>query len=301
MIEQVVSRVMDKAAALVAKFVGTGKTVATNAVNGVKKLMNGVFGKKSFVAGKEQHSIWVKVTNNQPELWIASTPREARAQIAELELQAKNAGTYTLVKPSMDKSRTAIDAAIKKLKTLTTSVEDEKKKREVEGKMTGVVSGVIDSVKNVFDQLGKNGGDASKLKVNLNAGLIRKELWPDGGRPGWAKATLDKLAVEFPNEHMSGTNNVQKGFDRRHIEAFDDIVKKEVIAVNGRTYIDAQSYLAGRGHKPKTAELEPIKLSVKDLLKKESNCWTKVGSHRPARAAQRTQITRFAATYPTPP
>jgi hypothetical protein len=117
-IDAVTKKVMDKVAAAVAKVIGAMakggqviKDTAKKSVNGVKKLVNGIFGKKSFKADKENHHVWVKVKNNEPELWIASTPREARQQLRSLTARATQAGTLVQVQPLINNANRIITLA----------------------------------------------------------------------------------------------------------------------------------------------------------------------------------------------
>jgi hypothetical protein len=248
-----------------------------------KQFINGIFGKKTFQAGGEQHSVWVEVSNDTPRLMIASTPREARAQIAFYEQQARKEQVYDLVSPSIDRARAAVAKAIVKLKGLTDSKEDRKSKGRALSQMDSVVDGTLDSVKDMLTQLRANGKDAALLKINFNARLLRNDLWPDGGRPDWAADTLQHLRDEFKDAHKPNTTTLKKGYDRRHIEAFDDIVKRRVLEINGRSYTQATDYLTAKGFPPASPTLEPIKTGFKGFLKKDfnekANLW--VGPSKP--------------------
>ncbi len=254
-IDGVVKKVMDKAATVVAKMattVGNGVQAGTNAV---KKLINGVFGKKSFTAGKEQHSVWVKVTNNQPELWIASTPREATAQINALEAEAKTKNILPLVANSLKLARDKVSSAKANLKKKVAAgvVDDTAMSRHA----TEAVNGVEFSVKDVFEQIEK-GISSTNLKLNLNFGQLKQEFWASG-RPTWSAATKKALGTISDTE------------DRRHIQAFDDIFKNAVAAINGKSFKEAASLLATKGFKPSSLELQEIKNKLKSYLVKEFN------------------------------
>jgi hypothetical protein len=326
-IDKVVSRVMDKAAALVAKVVGKGTDLASSAKDKGKallsKLKDGIFGKKNFQAGKEQHSVWVKVANGEPELWIASTPREAGKQLAELRAEATQKGVFTVIEPSWKVAQSAISDARGKLRTLKNdpNLTDEKKKsREADTKkrMTDIVNGVQHSVKDVFDQLEKNGGNSSNLQVHLDAKILRAEIWA-GGRPGWAKKTLDALIRDYPWAFDSNGNILKDSFnkpmyDRRHIVAFDKIIDTEVAQINGKTMTQAATYLTGRGnkHTPKknstngTVDITSIKTSLKSLLAIEfnevTNLWVGDAAHNQliGREFAAAQQRRKAMTPGTP-
>jgi hypothetical protein len=265
-IDAVVKKVMDKVAAVVAKMASAVKTGATTAVNGVKKLINGVFGKKSFTAGKEQHSVWVKVTNNQPELWIASTPREATAQINALENEAKTKNILPLVASSIAQARAKINSAKTTLakKAASGTVDDTAMNRHA----TEAVNGVEFSVRDVFDQVEKHGAGAT-LKLNLNFSQLKHEFW-SGGRPAFSTATKNALGT------------LADGEDRRHTQAFDDIFKNTLAQLNGKTYAQAQTWLAAGGFNPASLDLQGIKNKLKGYLNKEfsrlENLW--VGENR---------------------
>ncbi len=259
-IDAVTKKVMDKVAAAVAKVVGTMATGANKVkdatVNGVKKLINGVFGKKSFRAGKEQHSVWVKVKNNEPELWIASTPREATAQINALENEAKTKNILPLVTNSINLARDKIknaQGALRK-KVATGQVDDTEMSRHA----TEAVNGVEFSVKDVFDQIEKHGAGAT-LKLNLNFSQLKHEFWSNGGRPAFSTATKNALGTLSADE------------DRRHTQAFDDIFKNTIAQVNGKTYAEAQTWLSGKSFAPASADLQIIKDKLKSYMHKEFN------------------------------
>jgi hypothetical protein len=259
-IDAVTKRVMDKVAAAVAKVIGSMTTGANKVkdatVNGVKKLINGVFGKKSFMAGKKQHSVWVKVKNNEPELWIASTPREATAQIDALEAEAKTKNILPLVASSIQLARDKVKnakGALKK-KVDPSKINDSEMSRHA----TEAVNGVEFSVKDVFDQIEKHGASAD-LKLNLNFSQLKHEFWSNGGRPAWSSKTLAALGT------------LQVGEDRRHVQAFDDIFKNSVASLNEKTFKEAETWLTGKSFKPSKLELQEIKNKLKSYLHKEFN------------------------------
>jgi nicotinamide mononucleotide (NMN) deamidase PncC len=291
-IDAVTKKVMDKVAAAVAKVVGAMATGANKVkdatVNGVKKLINGVFGKKSFKAGKEQHSVWVDVKNGEPELWIASTPREAGQQLAEIRKEATTKGFFPTIEPSWKAAQEAVTNARAKLKDAkndTTLTDEKRKSREndIKKRMTDIVNGAQHSIKDVLEQLEQNGGDASDLKVNLDAKVLRAELWASG-RPGWAKKTLDQLIKDYPWAFDANGNVKQDAigrpmYDRRHIVAFDKIIDTEVAQLNGKMTSEASAYLTRKGAKltPKknrtnnTVDITSIKTSLKTHLALEFN------------------------------
>ena len=133
---------------------------------------------------------------------------------------------------------------------------------------TEAVNGVEFSVKDVFDQIAK-GTASSNLKLNLNFGQLKHEFW-SGGRPAFSAATKKALGTISDTE------------DRRHVQAFDDIFKNAVAAINGKTFTDAESWLAGKGFKPAKSDLQEIKKQLKAHLGKEftrlENLW--VGEKR---------------------
>jgi hypothetical protein len=287
-IDAVVKKLMDKVAAQVAKIAGAIGKGATAAANGVKKLINGVFGKKSFKAGSEQHSIWVDVKNGEPELWIASTPREAGQQLAEIRKEATTKSFFPTIEPSWKAAQEAVKNARAKLKDAKndTTLTDEKRKgreNDIKKRMTDIVNGAQHSIKDVLEQLERNGGDASDLKVNLDAKVVRAELWASG-RPGWAKKTLDQLIKDYPWAFDANGNIKQDAigrpmYDRRHIVAFDKIIDTEVAQLNGKTTSEASAYLTSKGAKltPRknktnnTVDITSIKTSLKTHLALEFN------------------------------
>ncbi len=262
-------KVMDKAAAVVSavsKGVDKGKEVADKTVNDIKKLINGVFGKKSFTAGKKQHSVWVKVTNSRPELWIASTPREATAQINALETEARTKNILPLVASSIAQARAKINSAKTTLakKAASGTVDDTVMNRHA----TEAVNGVEFSVRDIFDQVEKHGASTT-LKLNLNFSQLKHEFW-SGGRPAFSTATKNALGT------------LADGEDRRHTQAFDDIFKNTLAQPNGKTYAEAQTWLAAKGFNPANSDLQVIKNKLKGYLNKEfsrlENLW--VGENR---------------------
>jgi hypothetical protein len=76
-----IDKVIDAVVARLKKIVGAGRQMAGQAVSSAKGLIRGIFGRKTFTAGKEQHSIWFDTKSGRPQLWVASTPREARVQL----------------------------------------------------------------------------------------------------------------------------------------------------------------------------------------------------------------------------
>jgi hypothetical protein len=225
------------------------------------KPINGTFGKETFTAGKEQHSAWVKVTNNQPELWIASTPREATAQINALETEAKTKSILPLVADSIKVARATVKTAKLGLqKKLSTGVVDDAAMTRY---ATEAVNGIEHSIKDVFDQIEKGTSEAN-LKLNLDFKNLKHEFW-SGGRPAFSSATKAALGTLTDAE------------DRRHIQAFDDIFKNAVAAITGKTFKDAGAWLAGKGFKPVKLELQALKNALKSFLNKEfsrlENLW----------------------------
>lgn len=96
-----IDKVINGIIARLKKIVGAGKQVAGQAVNAAKGIIKGIFGKKTFSAGKESHSIWFDTKSGKPQLWVASTPREARVQLHYAHREAgvnvqKSGGTLTL-------------------------------------------------------------------------------------------------------------------------------------------------------------------------------------------------------------
>jgi hypothetical protein len=253
--------VKDKVVGVAEKGVAKGKEVATNTASTAKKLITGVFGKASFNAGKEQHSVWVKMTNNQPELWIASTPREATAQINALEAEAKTKNILPLVAASIKMARDKVNSAKVTLKKKVAAgvVDDIAMNRHA----TEVVNGVEHSIQDVFDQLEKGTSEAN-LKLNLNFNQLKHEFW-SGGRPAFSSATKAALGTLSASE------------DRRHIQAFDDIFKNAVAAISGKTFKDAGAWLESKGFKPTKLELQELKNKLKAHLNKEfsrlENLW----------------------------
>lgn len=75
------------------KLRATGGAVATTARNAWKSI-TGTFARIRFKAGHEDHSIWLDVKNDRPRIMIASTPREATAQLDVLkgEVEQQYAG-----------------------------------------------------------------------------------------------------------------------------------------------------------------------------------------------------------------
>jgi hypothetical protein len=165
-IDAVVKKVMDKAAAVVAKMasaVGTGvqagKTVATNAVNGVKKLINGVFGeKKAFKAGKEQHQAWVEFTESRPTLKIASVPLEAKEQLKNIKKLAKGNASVeaqiTSKEPQVNQSVSTLNSEMKALEARKNTLTEEVYHREVRLIVTKAQNAVIPIFAVLFDLAG---------------------------------------------------------------------------------------------------------------------------------------------------
>ncbi|WP_189062800.1 eCIS core domain-containing protein [Deinococcus arenae] len=76
-----IDRVIDAVLARLKRLVGAGRQVAGRAADAVQRVVKGVFSRKMFKAGQENHSIWFDTRSGQPQLWVASTPREARVQL----------------------------------------------------------------------------------------------------------------------------------------------------------------------------------------------------------------------------
>ncbi len=167
-IEQVVSRVMDKAATLVAKVVGSGANLANAAKDKVRTVVNkikdGIFGKKTFQAGKEQHSIWVDVRNGNPKLMIASTPREADAQLNAVAQEAAQKGCLPKVQPVINEARGVVATA---KADLAKGMADPSKAndQEMSIRSSNIVNRVQQYVKNVFDELAKHAGNTDKMPL----------------------------------------------------------------------------------------------------------------------------------------
>ncbi|WP_230270600.1 eCIS core domain-containing protein [Deinococcus sp. 6YEL10] len=75
------------------KLKATGTAVTTAARN-TWKTITGSFARIRFKAGNEDHSIWLDIKNDRPRIMIASTPREATAQLDVLkgEVEQQYAG-----------------------------------------------------------------------------------------------------------------------------------------------------------------------------------------------------------------
>lgn len=75
------------------KLKAAGGAVATTARNAWKSI-TGTFARIRFTAGHEDHSIWLDVKKGRPRIMIASTPREATAQLDVLkgEVEQQYAG-----------------------------------------------------------------------------------------------------------------------------------------------------------------------------------------------------------------
>ncbi|GHG32737.1 hypothetical protein GCM10017784_27920 [Deinococcus indicus] len=75
------------------KLKATG-TVVTTAARNTWKTITGSFARIRFKAGSEDHSIWLDIKNDRPRIMIASTPREATAQLDVLkgEVEQQYAG-----------------------------------------------------------------------------------------------------------------------------------------------------------------------------------------------------------------
>ncbi len=165
-IDGVVKKVMDKAAAVVAKMasavgkgVDKGKEVAGKAVNGVKKIINGVFGeKKAFKAGKEQHQTWVEFANNRPTLKVASVPLEAREQLKNIKKLAKG---NTALETQITNQEPRVSQIVQKLNTDMSALESRKNSlsesdylREVRLLVTNAQNGIAPIFAVLFDAAG---------------------------------------------------------------------------------------------------------------------------------------------------
>jgi Domain of unknown function (DUF4157)/Novel toxin 15 len=202
-ISSVVDPIIKKATNFVKPYLDklTGKPSSTTAVKPgsskptTAKPINGTFGKETFTAGKEQHSIWVDVKNSNPKLMIASTPREADAQLDNAEKVAKksfgadkNNIFKTKIAPHLDYARTAVKAAKADLQSVTSIVNLDD--REMKFRSTNIVNRVDNYIKNLFNEMALHG-------INPD------EVYDD------TKSAMPKTTIQFDSIAKSGrTYNV---------------------------------------------------------------------------------------------
>jgi Novel toxin 15/Domain of unknown function (DUF4157) len=141
-----------------------GKVAGANLLEKGKQFLNGIFGKKSFTAGGENHSIWVNVANGKPTLMIASTPREASAQLDALEKEAQQKGCLPKVQPLIADARGVVNQAKQELaKGLADPAKADEKEMTV--RASNIVGRVEGCIKSVFDELKKHAGASDSMPL----------------------------------------------------------------------------------------------------------------------------------------
>ncbi len=141
-----------------------GKAAGASLLEKGKQFLNGIFGKKSFTAGGEDHSIWVNVANSKPTLMIASTPREASAQLDAVEKEARQKGCLAQVQLLINDARGVVNQAKQDLaKGLADPAKADEKEMSV--RASNVVGRVEGCIKGVFDELKKHAGASDSMPL----------------------------------------------------------------------------------------------------------------------------------------
>ena len=180
-IKGIFTRVRGKLDALVDKLVlkvkgliGKIKTGATNTAAKAKQFLSGIFGKKSFTAGKEGHSVWVDMKGGTATLMIASTPREATQQLlnfakgAKTSLGADPQGIYgKFIQPKLSYAMSAVNTEKQKLKTVTSALppEERKAKLEMGVKASNITSRVGELTKNLLDEIARHASNTATMPM----------------------------------------------------------------------------------------------------------------------------------------
>ncbi len=209
-IEQVVSKVMDKAAALVAKVVGTGTNLANTAKDKGKAVLNrikdGIFGtKKPFTGGKETHNAWVEFNSNRPKLMIASVPMEAKAQLKNIKKLAKgNTAAEARVaadEPRVNQITNKLTSDMTSLDARRTTLSDADYHREARLLVTNAQNSVVPIFAELFDSLG--GGQTPVVGLHPI-----EDNRPDssGEKRESHHVPADKFAIGMRNHYLTLSN-----------------------------------------------------------------------------------------------
>jgi hypothetical protein len=93
-LDGVVNKIVTKVKGIIDKLFGKGKKDKTK-----KPDVDGIYGKVSFRAGKENHSVWTEIKNGSPKIFIASTPADAVTQLSNFRKDAQAVGITADIRP----------------------------------------------------------------------------------------------------------------------------------------------------------------------------------------------------------
>ncbi len=156
-----------------------GKAAGANLLEKGKQFLNGIFGKKSFTAGGEDHSVWVNIVKDEPTLMIASTPREARAQFAYLASDAETkltGNSKTQAKQLARDGQSEVTRAVQEIKK-TLAQSKGSSNANVEQMANPFNQKIANIAKQLFDLIGKN--EDKSLQTTMPVKQIDFKCKPD--------------------------------------------------------------------------------------------------------------------------
>ena len=143
-------KLVDKLVLKVKGLIGKIKTGATNTADKAKKFISGTFGKQSFRAKKENHSVWVDLKNNDPTFMIASTPAEGRAQLAVFLNDARKVGKADLVAPHVAQGKRIIASGLTRIKTKAPTLTDKQASLiQMIGSFTKPLANTVETIRTI--------------------------------------------------------------------------------------------------------------------------------------------------------
>ncbi len=163
--DPLIARAVKLVRPLLDKLGGKGNPKGKNATPPTKKSIDGVYGKKSFTAAKEPHSVWAKITNAIPTLIIASTPREAKTQFRHLRLDAEaklTGAEQTKAFLLAQQGQTQADQALTKIKAGLSKNQN----ANIGALVEPFTSQIADTAKHLFELIG--GHESAGLKTSMD-------------------------------------------------------------------------------------------------------------------------------------
>ncbi len=227
-----IDRLIDRVMARLKKLVGTGRQVAGQAVQTAQGMLRGIFSRKTFRAGKENHSIWFDTKSGKPQLWVASTPREARVQLhyahREAGVNVRNSGgmvvlggrnyTEAVIDHERDQGEAKISAALNALsggnfRTLSTREKLDSYFKQLSGAHFNGIEQHFKVLFSVADahQVSRSQLDRKTFYFNRKPSLNKKEY---ERQVSFASTELKGMSVELFLKRRTQTlltNNIERG------------------------------------------------------------------------------------------
>lgn len=215
-------KVLDKIVKKVADLINKLKIGAKNTIDKAKKFISGVFGKKSFQAKKESHSVWVDVKNNDPKFMIASTPAEGRQQLANFLNDARKVNKVDLVNPHVQQGKRIIDSGLAQIKQKAPTLTDQQARLEqMVGNFTNPLAKTVETIRVIIQDEDSNykfvddGGVKRMQPVTITFKYNRNnkaemDRQVAGQQAGMNKIRLDQWTSNRNNYLMIGRDGSSK-------------------------------------------------------------------------------------------